>query len=155
MSKLRSLASSAKRRVTSPVDHLHAEVDTMRKLNRRLERSVAKLEGKPAPAAKPAALPADFDEEAKEIIRAVKPYTMTSPDKLFALINAVRHVVSAGVQGDLVECGVWRGGSMHAVARTLESMGVTDRELYLFDTFTGMTEPTEKDVSFGGTPAAS
>jgi O-methyltransferase len=155
MSKLRSLASSAKRRVTSPVDNLHAEVDTMRKLNRRLERSVEKLEGKAAPAAKPAALPADFDEEAKEIIRAVRPYTMTSPDKLFSLINAVRHVVSTGVQGDLVECGVWRGGSMHAVARTLESMGVTDRELYLFDTFSGMTEPTEKDVSLGGTPAAS
>jgi O-methyltransferase len=137
------------------LDALHVEVETMRKLNRRLERSVARLEEKPAPAAQPAALPADFDEEAKEIIRAVMPYTMTRADKLFSLITAVRHVVSTGVQGDFVECGVWRGGSMHAVARTLESMGVTDRELYLFDTFSGMTEPTEKDVSFGGTPAAS
>src|SRR3954447_21298832 len=134
MSKLRSLASSAKKRVTSPFDALHVEVETMRKLNRRLERSVAKLEAKPRPAAKPARLPADFDEEAKEIIRAVLPYTMTRADKLFSLITAVRHVVSTSVQGDLVECGVWRGGSMHAVARTLESMGVTDRELYLFDT---------------------
>ena len=36
---------------------------------------------------------ADYDDEAKEIIRAVRPYTMTGHDKLFALIQAVRYVV--------------------------------------------------------------
>ena len=149
MSKLRTLASAAKRRVTSPVDRLHVEVQTMRRLNRRLERSVARLEGRPAPAAKRAALPADFDDEAKEIIRAVRPYTMTGAGKLFALISAVRHIVDTDLAGDFVECGVWRGGSMHAVARTLLAHGGKDRDLYLFDTFAGMTQPTERDVSLG------
>jgi hypothetical protein len=149
MSKLRTLASSAKRRVTAPVDSLHVEVQTMRRLNRRLERSVARLEGKLAPAGKRTALPADFDDEAKEIIRTVRPYTMTGAEKLFALITAVRHIVDTGLEGDFVECGVWRGGSMHAVARTLLAQGEKDRDLYLFDTFAGMTEPTERDVSVG------
>ena len=72
---------------------------------------------------------------------------MTSNEKLYALVTAVRYVVDAGIEGDLVECGVWRGGSMHAVARTLLAKGVTDRDLHLFDTFSGMTEPTERDVS--------
>jgi len=80
-----------------------------------------------APAPKPAAppvkpelqLPHDFDDEAKSIIRLVKPRTMTSPEKLNALISAVRYVVRHGIEGDIVECGVWRGGSMMAAAKTL------------------------------------
>ncbi len=161
MSKLRTLASATKRRlVHPPVDELRAEVDTMRRLNQRLEKAVrrtevpaqggAKADGQAAgkPAAKAGGgMPADYDDEAKQILTAVRPYTMTSNEKLYALVTAVRYVVDAGIEGDLVECGVWRGGSMHAVARTLLSKGVSDRHLHLFDTFSGMTEPTEKDVS--------
>lgn len=58
-------------------------------------------------------LPADFDEAAKQIIALVRPFTMTSPQKLFALITAVRHVANTGLEGAIVECGVWRGG-LHA-----------------------------------------
>ncbi|WP_037578009.1 TylF/MycF/NovP-related O-methyltransferase [Phaeacidiphilus oryzae] len=116
----------------------------------------------PAPAPEPAApkpapplkLPEDYDEEAKEVIRAVKPFTMTSPERLNAFILATRHVVKHGIPGDIVECGVWRGGSMQACARTLLSLGVTDRDLYLFDTFEGMTPPTEEDTRSDGKTAA-
>ena len=60
--------------------------------------------------------------------------------------RGVEHVVAARVPGALVECGVWRGGSMMAVALTLQRLGATDRDLYLFDTYTGRTEPTAEDV---------
>jgi len=90
--------------------------------------------------------PDDYDDEAREIIRAVKPFTMTSPEKLFAFIQAIRYVVKHDIPGDIVECGVWRGGSMQACAKTLLSLGVTDRELFLFDTFEGMTMPTKEDA---------
>ncbi|MGL5824325.1 MAG: TylF/MycF/NovP-related O-methyltransferase [Nocardioides sp.] len=79
---------------------------------------------------------------------------MTSPEKLFALITAVRYVVDQGVDGAIVECGVWRGGSMHAIARTLDECGAHDRSLYLFDTFEGMTEPTDRDHKLVGGKAA-
>ncbi|NEB74993.1 methyltransferase [Streptomyces sp. SID14478] len=111
---------------------------------------------KPAPAPKPKGLklPVDYDDEAKETIRAVKPWTMTSPERLNAFILATRHVVKHGIPGDIVECGVWRGGSMQACAKTLLSCGDTGRDLYLFDTFEGMTPPTEEDLRRDGTPAA-
>jgi hypothetical protein len=70
---------------------------------------------------------------------------MTSPEKLNALILSVRHVVKHDIPGGLVECGVWRGGSMQAAARTLVESGDTSRHLYLFDTYEGMSAPTEKD----------
>lgn len=108
----------------------------------------------PRPKAKPALkLPEDYDEEAKDVIRAVKPYTMTSPERLNAFVLATRHVVKHNIPGDIVECGVWRGGSMQACAKTLLGLGETDRDLYLFDTFEGMPPPTEEDLRRDGKSA--
>ena len=101
-----------------------------------------------------AALPPDIDARAAAIIRAVRPYTMTSPERLFALIQAVRHVSAAAIPGDIVECGVWRGGSMMAAAMTLMDCGDAQRGLHLFDTFEGMTPPGALDVSVDGQQAS-
>jgi hypothetical protein len=99
-------------------------------------------------------LPIDFDETDAELCRRVAPYTMTTPPRIYALARAVEYVVSRRVSGAIVECGVWRGGSMMAVALTLLRLGVTDRDLYLFDTFSGMTEPGDEDVKHTGQRAA-
>jgi len=96
----------------------------------------------------------DFDSQDVETIRFVSSHTLTSVYRLHALIQAVKHVGSNGVPGDVVECGVWKGGSMMAVARTLQHLGHTERSLYLFDTFAGMTAPGEHDVSVGGQSAS-
>jgi O-methyltransferase len=108
---------------------------------------------KPKPAPKKKELPGDYDAESKEIIGAVREYTMTGNDKLFALIQAVRYVVRHHIPGDIVECGVWRGGSMQAAARALIASDDTQRDLYLFDTFEGMPPPSERDVRHDGRPA--
>jgi len=94
----------------------------------------------------PPPLPADYDDAAVDTIVRVRRHTITSPARLDALVNAVGHIVSSRTPGALVECGVWRGGSMMAVALTLLRLGDTDRDLYLFDTYSGMTEPTAADV---------
>ena len=91
----------------------------------------------------PPPLPADFDTANARIIRQVRRHTLTGPHRLNALVDATRH--AARGPGAFVECGVWRGGSMMAVALTLLEVGVRDRDLYLFDTFTGMTAPTPED----------
>jgi len=70
---------------------------------------------------------------------------MTSPERMYALFEAVRYVVRAGIQGAFVECGVWRGGSSMCAALTLASCGDTDRELWLYDTFAGMSAPSEHE----------
>ncbi|MFD3410976.1 TylF/MycF/NovP-related O-methyltransferase [Streptomyces cyaneofuscatus] len=106
------------------------------------------LAKKPSPA-----FPADYDDEARDIIRAVKPYSMTSPERLNAFILATRYIARHNIPGDIVECGVWRGGSMQACARTLLSVGEDERELYLFDTYEGMTPPTAEDLRRDGRPA--
>ena len=85
--------------------------------------------------------------EDRAILERALPFTMTGPARLQALVDAVRHCVERDVPGDFAECGVWRGGSVLAMLLTLLDMGVTDRDVHLFDTFEGMTAPTEHDVS--------
>ncbi len=80
---------------------------------------------------------------------------MTSPERLFALIEAVKYVVKHNIPGDIVECGVWKGGSMMAVAETLRKLEKTDRRLYLYDTYAGMTAPTDADKAHTDEMAAS
>jgi hypothetical protein len=82
-----------------------------------------------------------------EIIARVQPYTFTSPERIASLCNAVEYIVRCNIPGDIVECGVWKGGSMMAAALTLLRCGDTQREVYLFDTFEGMSAPTEVDLT--------
>jgi O-methyltransferase len=149
---------AAKTRINEALERLTGHVLVQSSSIEELRRRAAKAKAKPKPAAakpkpaaakpkpKPKALPADYDDEAKEIIRTVRPWTMTGPDKIYALIQAVRYVARHRIPGDVVECGVWRGGSMQAVARTLASVGDTTRDLHLFDTYEGMPPPTDRDV---------
>ena len=72
---------------------------------------------------------------------------MTSVERMYALRDAVRYVVEAKVPGAVVECGVWRGGSSMLAALALLELDADDRELYLYDTFEGMPEPSSRDAS--------
>jgi len=98
--------------------------------------------------------PPDFRDEETDIIRRVRPWTMTSAERIYALIQAVRYVTANAIPGAIVECGVWRGGSMAAIARTLLQMQDLKRDLYLFDTFEGMSVPTSKDIDYSGKSAS-
>jgi O-methyltransferase len=83
----------------------------------------------------------DFDDATLSLLRRVLPYTMTSPGRIFAVCSAVRYVEANNIPGAFVECGVWKGGSSMAAALTFK----TPRAMFLFDTFEGMTVPTEND----------
>jgi O-methyltransferase len=99
--------------------------------------------------------PVDMGGDCVETIDRVKNYTMTTPERLNGLCEAVRYLTAACIEGDVVECGVWKGGSMMAVAEMLGRFGDHSRQLHLFDTFEGMSEPTEHDVSFRGDAAVA
>jgi O-methyltransferase len=94
--------------------------------------------------------PPDFTVQEQEIFRSVAGYTMTSRERVVSLIRAVQYVERYQILGAFVECGVWRGGSMMAVAKALLAAGSADRDLFLFDTYSGMPEATDSDVDVFG-----
>jgi O-methyltransferase len=89
----------------------------------------------------------------REMIESTQHTTMTSPERMMALVRAIDYVVSHEVAGDIVECGVWRGGSMYAAAKTLVRHNSLNRHLWLYDTFEGMPPPSKRDVDFCGNAA--
>jgi len=98
---------------------------------------------------------ADLSEADRAIVERVAPFTMTSLERRAGLLGAIDHVVRHRVPGAIVECGVWRGGSMMAAALALMARGDTSRELWLYDTYAGMSEPTAADASHRGESAAA
>lgn len=111
-------------------------------------RILRKLFGARGKSGRPAAfeLAPELDEFDRETIRIARPFTMTSLQRLQALILATRHVIRRNVPGAIVECGVWRGGSMLTAARTLLKSGSAGRHLYLYDTYAGMPAAEQMDV---------
>jgi hypothetical protein len=91
----------------------------------------------------------DLDPEFLGIYKRCQPATMTSVERMYALYKAVEYVVDAGIPGDFVECGVWRGGSVMLMAATLLAKGVTDRKIHLYDTFEGMACQTASNIFQG------
>jgi O-methyltransferase len=96
----------------------------------------------------------DLDQEFATVHARCAPFTMTSVERMYAVWQSVRHVCRLGVEGDVVECGVWRGGSSMVAALTLQQEGDAERRLWLFDTFEGMTQPTARDVRVDGVAVA-
>jgi hypothetical protein len=125
---------------------------TRRRLNRALMRAADMLTpragGGPAPAQH-----AEFEPETLALWERVRSRTMTSVPRIDALRSSVEHVERNAIAGDIVECGVWRGGSMMAAGLTLTRLGAR-RRLWLYDTFEGMPPPSAVDHDLAGRSAA-
>ncbi|WP_430466472.1 TylF/MycF/NovP-related O-methyltransferase [Winogradskyella ouciana] len=94
----------------------------------------------------------DFTKEELGIIERVNPYTMTTPERIVSLTRSISYIDINNIEGSIVECGVWKGGSIMAALLALESK---NRNIYLYDTFEGMSEPTEEDKSYRNESAQS
>jgi hypothetical protein len=95
----------------------------------------------------------DFDPTFLNILKKCMPYTMTSEERLYAFNKAVEYVVNHNIEGDIVECGVWKGGSSMCAMLSLVQLNDTNRVFFLYDTYEGMSEPTAMDADISGKDA--
>lgn len=81
-----------------------------------------------------------------DILPAVRPYTMVSDAGVRLTVERTIMAIRSGVEGDLVECGVWKGGC--AIAMLLAqrvAFGAVKRPVHLMDSFEGMPLPQLRD----------
>ncbi len=71
-------------------------------------------------------------------------HTMIGRRRLDALQDALDVVRLDGVPGDLVECGVWRGGACIFMAGYLRAFGMTGRRVVVADSFEGLPLPSHR-----------
>ena len=88
-----------------------------------------------------------------KFVKIVKPFTMTSEERIISLFESLEYVRINNIEGDFVECGVWKGGNILGIMEYLLYHNITDRKVWLYDTFEGMTEPEDSDIDFNNTNA--
>ncbi len=87
----------------------------------------------------------DLEQDFLTLWKKVSPFTMISMERGYAVYQAVHHILDRDLPGDFVECGVWKGGTCMLMALALKERAVSDRNIWLYDTFEGMTEPGPED----------
>lgn len=84
----------------------------------------------------------DYGQESLEAMSVVKGHTMSTPIDMATLYELVIHVNKFKIEGDFVECGVWKGGSagIMALANQRHDSGLS-RRIQLFDLFDDIVAP--------------
>jgi len=96
-------------------------------------------------------IPTDYDVAHADTYQKVKDYTMTNSQRIVAICNATDYLTKNNIEGDIVGCGIWRGGAIMAAIDSLQKNEDVSREIYLYDTFEGMTTPAHQyDIKKGG-----
>ncbi len=87
---------------------------------------------------------AEIDENELNIIKKISNYSMSTPANHWAIIQSIKHIFKNNIEGDFVECGVWKGGNLILFKIISENLNMNN-QIYAFDTFEGMPEPGNKD----------
>ncbi len=85
--------------------------------------------------------PADAEQKYAGGIWPSRAHTMIGVPRLINIKQCVEEVLIKGVPGDLIETGVWRGGASIFMRAILKVHGVTDRNVWVADSFEGLPEP--------------
>lgn len=81
----------------------------------------------------------------KDFYYLVSKNSMTSKERIHDLYYSLEYVINNNIEGDIIECGVWKGGNIVGILSYLKVHNIFDRTIWLYDTFNGLTKPTEKD----------
>ena len=93
-----------------------------------------------------------FQNLYKKVRSKKSKYTLTTVERCYSLYKAIQYITKGDIQGDIAECGVWRGGSAMLAALTLIQNNQTHQKMYLYDTYEGMSESIDKDIDIHGAP---
>ena len=99
------------------------------------------------------ALPVEATPKEIELIELAGQFSMTGPVRMWALLQSLKHIKSQNLDGDLVECGVWRGGNLILMRKFADEF-FPHKTVFGFDTFEGMSPATDLDVDYAGNKSA-
>lgn len=85
----------------------------------------------------------DHDAEARALGNGwpMQAHSMIGVKRLDNIQECVSTILADGVPGDLIETGVWRGGACIFMRAMLAAHEVTDRKVWVADSFEGMPVP--------------
>lgn len=97
------------------------------------------------------AIIAESSDEDDLMMEISLKYSMTPKVRMWALVQSIKYLINNNIKGDIVETGVFRGGNLILSKKLLNSYEPNSkRKIWGYDTFEGMTEPTENDRDIFG-----
>jgi len=86
----------------------------------------------------------EFEKEANDAIKIVRKQTMLPYVNLVTLYEQIMYCEKGNIEGDFVECGVWKGGAVGLMALANLKNGSIRRNLHLFDAFEEICAPNKE-----------
>src|SRR6478752_6087711 len=74
-------------------------------------------------------------------------HTMVGTRRLDNIQALIEQILQTQVPGDLIETGIWRGGSTIFMRGVLKAYGVTDRTVWVADSFAGFPRTEQQGLS--------
>jgi hypothetical protein len=89
--------------------------------------------------------PYNYDENQRKLGMDWPPtaHSMIGLERMNNIQHCVIEVIKNNVPGDLIETGVWRGGATIFMRAILKAYGITDRKVWVCDSFEGLPKPDE------------
>ena len=97
-------------------------------------------------------LPVETDKKIKKFIDMSAEFSMTGHKRMYLLSQAILHTKENNLDGDFVECGVWRGGNI-LLYKLFNDFYSLNKIIFAYDTFQGMTTPEDIDIDYKGESA--
>jgi hypothetical protein len=90
----------------------------------------------------------EITEEEVKLINTINDYSITPLIRRWFLIKSIDNINKIRLKGDIVECGIWKGGNLF-LSKKINDLYNIKRKYYGFDTFDGMPPPGKyEDVKF-------
>lgn len=117
--------------------------DRVRYLDELRDRLIGLADEDPALEEAPGGGQVPFDRERRELGKdwPVSALSMIGAKRMLQLQRAAEFAIEFGVPGDFIETGVWRGGACILMRAVLAARGVTDRRVWVADSFRGLPPP--------------
>ncbi len=87
---------------------------------------------------------AEISNDELKILKEITNFSMSTPANHWAIIQSLKHIKENDIKGDIVECGVWRGGNLILFKKIIDKLNL-EKKIFAFDTFEGMPEPGKED----------
>ena len=92
--------------------------------------------------------PLGMPDKQKQMISKLDNFTMSSYISIAVLIDAIQYLIKNNIPGDIVECGIGKGGAVMSIAETLVDLKNFERKIFLYDTYEGFPEPSQYDINY-------
>jgi len=94
-------------------------------------------------------LPVETEKKIIKFINISNQFSMTGHQRMYLLSQAVLNAKNKRLEGDFVECGIWKGGNI-LLYKLLNDFYDLKKTIFAYDTFDGMTTPDKNDIDFQG-----